>query len=258
MSIVGNNGVTVALDDGKVKISGDPYTLTADAPGSNQLRLFLNNSTTGSPVVIQGIGATSVTKDGSIYKINSENTTVSSLGLGLPTTGSLAVSLIDTDSNSTTATLSNVGIILHDNSYLPLASTAGGLTAGSIYSAAEIEDKLKGLDGMTYKGTFGDSSATVEVLPTSNVKNGDVYVVVKSGLTASSSAAFAGVTFDSGTISAMADGTRVGDMFIAKGTENSSTGFVGSDLKWTYIPSGNDALDFVTYSATANSATHSI
>ena len=34
-------------------------------------------------------------------------------------------------------------------------------------------------------------------------------------------------------------------MFIASGNE--TNGVITSNLKWTYIPSGNDSLDAVTY-----------
>jgi hypothetical protein len=98
-------------------------------------------------------------------------------------------------------------------------------------------------------------------LPTTGVKNGDTYVVVSNGITTSTQNSVEGTptniisTPAIGTIPA--SGTRVGDMFIAKGIEGSN-GEISGAVEWTYIPAGDESLDAVTYSATATAATNTI
>jgi len=115
---------------------------------------------------------------------------------------------------------------------------------------------LQGLDGMTYKGTLGKATVTsnIHVLPTTGVRNGDTYVVISEGMTKSE--------IDSGdtivnTGSELANGTRIGDMFIASGTEDNATGFITAP-QWTYIPSGNDSAAQFTYSSSVTTTTNTI
>ena len=167
--------------------------------------------------------------------------------------GTLGVTVEDSNNNQATGSLENVGVVLNDGTYAPLVSSATGTSTGAIYSKAEIDSKLNGIDGMTYKGTIGASGATVATLPSTGVKNGDTYVIVSKGWTAAN---FTGATFETETAREMSGGTRVGDMLIAKGTETNDV--ITSDLTWTYIPAGNDSLDAVTYSAIVDTNTNSI
>jgi len=106
---------------------------------------------------------------------------------------------------------------------------------------------------MTFKGTFGSSGATVTTLPTSNVRNGDVYIVVEEGLGASNIPGIA-----AGTSSQLSsDGTRVGDMLIASGTEGSN-GYLQTGFSWVYVPSGNDADAAYVYTGEATAATNTL
>lgn len=95
-----------------------------------------------------------------------------------------------------------------------------------IYTETEVDSKIQGLkdelrqlDAMVYRGTLGDGG-TVTALPTDNVKVGDTYKVITSG------------TYNG-------QSSKVGDLFIALGTEDSTTGIITSGLTWTYIPSGD-------------------
>ena len=260
-SIQGAGSVVAGTTGDTVLITGKEYSLVnkidTSAGASTEIYLAVDGATANaskvilkaadnSPITIQGTSAGVV--------IDSNNTYNMSAGLAIPTDGSLAFSILDSDSNSVTATLNNVGIMLNDGSYVPLKSTTGN--AGAIYSAAEIDAKIKGLDGMTYKGTLGSSSdgATVTALPSSGIKNGDTYVIVTNA--AANDSMFSGYNFNTATIPST--GVIVGDMIIASGTEGTDGFIPSANVEWTYVPSGNDSLAVVTYSSTVATATHSI
>jgi len=105
---------------------------------------------------------------------------------------------------------------------------------------------------MTFKGTFASTGGTVSVLPTTGVRNGDVYIIAENNLTASD------IPGNDSSLAVMdASGTRIGDMVIATGTEGSD-GFIASGLKWVYVPSGNDSSDAYSYFAEATAATNTL
>lgn len=95
------------------------------------------------------------------------------------------------------------------------------------YTEAEIDDKLNGLNAMTYRGTVGATDGVVvpgalATLPTEGVKVGDTYMAVGGD----------GVEY-SGSQKAGA-----GDLLIATGSE--VNGVITSNLAWTYVPSANE------------------
>ena len=260
--IKGTNGVTVGVDNGELTISGDPYTLSANVANSgSKLNLVLNSGTTTAVVPITSTGNIIFSSDANGININSENNIIDRINLAMPTTGSLAVSLIDNKSVATTATLEHIGIGLNDGTFIPIINT-NGKTQGSVYSKTEIDSILSGLDGMTYKGTLGDGDTLP--LAADGVKNGDVYVITVSGQKSNSSI-FTGATFNAATLAALNEsGTRVGDMVIARGTESVTTinnvtnSFITSNLEWTYVPAGNDSLDAVNYQTTITPASNTL
>lgn len=111
-----------------------------------------------------------------------------------------------------------------------------------VYTIEQVEKRLQGLNAITYKGT------TNQDLPTTNVRVGDAWMATQHGSYG-----------DSTTVFVLADGTvaqpgilehvEPGDLFIATGTEDVydgvtggdvASGYITSDLQWTYIPAGND------------------
>ncbi len=252
MAIIGDKDISVSVADGKVKISNDPYGLSASLDAQDNLKLTLANSATAHNVTIKASGAATFEEsDGQIF-INSVNSYVTNAGIGIPSNGTLAMSVTD-GVHSATASIANVGVLLNDNTYLPLASTASASGAGSVYSKNEIDSLINSLNGMTYKGVVTSS----QLLPTTAVRKGDVWVDGEGGLFASD---FTGSTFVAATvgpISSTGSGSIIGDMYIADGTEGSD-GYISSGLIWTYIPAGNDSLSTVTYHGEAGTATNTL
>lgn len=107
---------------------------------------------------------------------------------------------------------------------------------GAFYDKAAIDDMLRSLDALTYKGTIGASPATIQALPTATdgVKNGDTYKVATAGT-------YGGYS------------TEVGDLLIATGTEDANGNITSQTLTWTLVSTGADADTTYSFSVSNNS-----
>lgn len=267
MEISADGSVHLTQTSNGFEISGDKYSLDKTVANDNRAATLTLTSTSGVAADNSSIqfrnadGNVTFTSESAGVLVAVKDTTLVNGSNGASVSvnnGTVSIGVTDTDSNTASGSVSNIGVALTNASgtadaYLPINAFSAGTSTGAIYSKAAIDDMMSGLDGMTYKGTIGASGATVSTLPTSGVKNGDTYVVVTRGWTSSN---FTGATFEANTAAEMAGGTRVGDMVIAKGTE--TNGVISSGLTWTYIPAGNDSLDAVTYSAVVDDTTHSL
>jgi hypothetical protein len=91
---------------------------------------------------------------------------------------------------------------------------------------------------MAFKGSVGNvEGATKPALPTSEVRVGDTYKVI-------------GVNEVEGS---NGEKGHNGDLFIATGTEDSTTGFISSGLTWVLIPAGDDVDTSYTFKVNADS-----
>ena len=264
-AVSGANGIGISTTGTNgVVISGRTYDLGLGTvtTASAAIELERDDSTTASPVkssvVLSAGDNISFAEDSGNLEISAVDTRISAVSLST-TNGSLSISIEDTQlaNNSHTATLANVGVLVGENSnyYLPFSDVSGASAQGVVYTKAEVDALLNGLDGMTFKGTVG-SAGSVAALPISGVKNGDVYLVADEGLT-TTSAAFAGATFNTAAPGPGSEGTRVGDMVIASGTEGDD-GVISGTITWSYVPAGNDELAQVSYSPVVTTATNTI
>ena len=257
-TITGSGGVQVTGSGKNVNLVGETYTLSHSIDNNTNTAIIQLDATLGTDSSVNLVAgnnisfSTPVGGSGGI-KIDAVDSQVNSATLSIPAAGSLAIDVTDTNGGEGQSTLQNVGIAVGagtgnvGNYYVPITSTANK-TAANIYTAEEIDSLINGLDGMTFKGTFG-TGGTVSVLPTTGVRNGDTYVIISNGMTASDIPGLSGGSLGS-------DGTRVGDMVIANGTE--TDGFISSGLSWVYVPSGNDAADAYSYTAVATAATNTL
>lgn len=132
-------------------------------------------------------------------------------------TGKITVTLVDGD-----GVLMSTGQSGQDLYY-----TVNGVPVynkGSIdfYTKAQIDAKIRELDGMTYKGVVPSTG-----LPSSNVKNGDTYKVNTAGMAMPTH------------VNTQETSVEVGDLFIATGTEGND-GYISGTITWDHIPAGGD------------------
>lgn len=115
-----------------------------------------------------------------------------------------------------------------------------------VYTISEINTKFNQFDSMHYMGTVNGSTNN---LPTKNVKNGDTYKNIAEGQEYLGS--FINVDGkDATTITA-----EMGDLFIATGTEDATTGYITGTIKWSYVPSGDDLDSKYEFSVGDNKVT---
>ena len=115
-----------------------------------------------------------------------------------------------------------------------------------VYTITEINTKFNQFDSMHYMGTVNGSTNN---LPTANVKNGDTYKNIAEGQE------YLGSFIDvegKDTITIVAE---MGDLFIATGTEDATTGYIAGTIKWSYVPSGGDLDSKYEFSVGDNKVT---
>ena len=160
--------------------------------------------------------------------------------------GALTLTVTDENGNTTAGTASvTPTITIGHGTTTPVSFDNNGNATLDVYTASQlnnlIAEKLEGLNAMTFMGTVGGSTSTVQTLPLADnrVKIGDVYKVaaantyiVNTGSTNYQQAAV------------------VGDLFIAvtNSTDPTNTGedangyLTANYIQWEYVPSGNDVL----------------
>lgn len=146
----------------------------------------------------------------------SDNTTYTATSISANENGDLSFTITDSDNTPSTATAEK-----------SLYLTVNGdkvYNQGSIefYTKAQVDEKFKTADALTYKGVVDNTTA----LPVANVKIGDVYKVNYAK----------NYTVSTGNEVA----AKVGDLFIATGTETTDGVIAAGAVIWDLIPSGDD------------------
>lgn len=223
-----SNGLTLNVVGQEIKIEGDTYDLSVSDPtaSDNSVNINLNSAKQAdSAISIKGTGGATVTNTGNEITIGINTGDIAAVGSfsSAPVTEhgngfKFDIGLSNGDHKNT----------IHDpivNYGKNVESTGGsvhfvdGKANLNVYSITEIDNLLRGLDAITYKGTVGNAAgATVSVLPTTNVSCGDAYKLIANIDTI-------GVT---------------GDLVIATGTEDPATGYITGTVSWTTIQHGNE------------------
>ena len=235
--IKGGNGVTVSSSGSEVTLTGD-YNHTVVSGGTNTAGIDLMASGTkqGDTVKIKGGSNVTVAADttNKTITISSKDTTVGGGELGFEaSTGTVSLKLQDQDGNDL------VNLSATDKIFYKVGNDNTEYVPGDtlpVYTKTQVDTLFKGLNGLTYKGTVG-STGTITSLPTSSVSSGDMYLVSGTGVVGS------------GTTG------KTGDLFIATGEEDASTGFISGTITWTYVPSGDDEEKDTTYYGVATAGT---
>lgn len=161
------------------------------------------------------------------------NYRVTSIGAGSgENAGKLSVGIQDSQGSQNGNTLTSGQILYYT---LNNGTTYYNTQKLPVYTVDEIEAKLRGVNAMTYKGTVNNSNLS---LPTANVKVGDTYKNIADGATYTVSGNNKFITDDGSEVNSIE--VELGDLFIATGTEDETTGYITGAIKWSYIPSGDD------------------
>lgn len=231
-SIVGGTDVTVTH-------SGNTITINSTAPDTNYTLGTSTDSSQGT------VNLTPSSGTGTSISLKSNNTdvlTISSDNKGVVTfkpvdqttksvvntfdaNGGFTTTVTDTEEHSSAAITPTIKYGSDGSASQTFKSGTATLDVYTVAQAdakinSEITKKLQAADAMHFAGTVGSSSATVTALPSiTTVANGTTYKVIADIST---------------PVKAL-----VGDMVVAFGTEDASTGLIKTG-SWLVIPAGDD------------------
>lgn len=171
----------------KVTISGDSYSFSQVTipEGKNEFTLALqseNGVSTGDPLKFKGAGGVhfSMDADGNII-VASDDTQILEDSLKVENTATgLKISLTDSKGINTSTAFWSPFIMYgqaEDEAGRSKAQFSQGTAKLDIYTADEIDQLLKDLNGMTYKGTLGDSGSYASQI----IFNGTIGQIVRDG-----------------------------------------------------------------------------
>ena len=236
-------------------ITGDTYTLNAQEHATNDIDLVLGSALQDdSTVHIKGGDNVTITKtaDSNGIQIAAKDTKLNDISLGLGADGELQVGASDTG-NTNVLKKQKLGYFI-DGSYYGIGSNETAKKVDlPVYSKDQVDNLIKKLDGMTYRGTIGTSGTTFTMDASFNVLKGgtaaeihigDMFLVQGGKLTY-----------------ATGKQAETGDMLIAtaKDGKSETNGVLAiGDVEWTFIPSGDDSKTDTTYIFKASGAADSM
>lgn len=222
-TVTGANGVQISGTGTTLTITGDKYSLSSTvASNKATVKLDSANTTNDTSVVLAGGDNVTITQDAGTKEvtIKSNNTKLSSL-TGAATTEGFTIEGNNSDGSKATAATINPQIKVGKTTQ-PVVKFVNGTATLDVYSTKDIDDKMKALNAMVYKGTLGPTKGTTHALPTSNVCIGDTYLVAEN-------------------IKINEHDVYPGSLVIARGTEDGS-GFITTEtLVWDIVESTKDS-----------------
>lgn len=255
-TIEGNEAISISKDSesGNIVIEGDTYSIAAENDGNNSANFVLSSALGQEDKSIKIVGGDNVSittaADGSTIEISSTDTNwVPVAGENLSSlqmvNGQLVLKLKDANGQGPQDINFNEAFVkvgVSNPTAIPFGGSLGVYTASEV--DAKIDAGLKGLNGMTYRGTvshYEDNLATSFYINENNVVNND-----KSTITDVSQGDMLLVVCEKdisgNSIPFLFNGIYLttGDLIIATGDSENSNGFIDSGLSWTVVPSGND------------------
>ena len=248
--VAGAGGITISTTNGANAGTGDILTITGDqysvAAGNDNAALktvdLQLSSTTGhnSSVTFKGSDTVNVTKDGTAIKIDAVNTQLAS-ATGANESQGFSITVADTAGNSEKATIDPIIVVGGETANQQTFHFVNGTATLAVYTKEEIDSKMSSLDSMTYRGTIG-ATRTLGQVQNAGVQIGDTYLL---------DGQVNGINTD-GNSNATA---HIGDMIIARGTEDTNGNITTSTLVWDIIPSGDDLHTDTHYTFKATNGT---
>lgn len=231
--IVGKNGIKVEKGTGnnEVTITGNAYTLSSDASTEGfKITLTPDAKDLKSSSVTLKLAGMIKDEDGTYHPTD---TSIKEFKVEPNPEGEGFVITITDNNNTTSSVEFNPKISVGSGDpKTTVTFGADGIAQLPVYTTTEVDEKLRGLDAMSFKGTVGENGS-LEDLPTEGVHSGDTYLV-------------------SGHIEGN-DTAKKGDMYIATGEEGPD-GTITGEITWTYVPSGDDAIS--TYFGVVDATQH--
>lgn len=221
-TVIGANGVQITGTGTTLTITGDKYSLSSTvASNKATVKLDSANTTNDTSVVLAGGDNVTITQNADTKEvtIKSNDTKLANL-TGAAAAEGFTVTGNNSDGSKATAATINPQIKVGKTTQ-PVAKFINGTATLDVYSTKDIDDKMKALNAMVYKGTLG-KKGTVQALPTTNICIGDTYLAAED------------VTINEHTV-------HTGSLIIARGTEDASGFITTKTLVWDIVESTKDS-----------------
>jgi hypothetical protein len=226
-SVVGANGVTISGTGTTLTITGDKYSLGTADNATSGVDIQLNSANTDNDTTVTLAPAAdaknnnnvTISQSNGVISIAAKDSQNSSLTIANQTDG---FKITVTDNYGKTVTGTVAPKIAYGANGDSSASFANGTATLSVYTKAEVDETLRVLNAMTYRGTVGTTGATFAALPTSDVSIGDTFLISTTG-----------ITYGGKNLS-------VGTLLIARGTEDSTGKITSSTLTYDIVESTTD------------------
>lgn len=222
-TVEGANGIQITGTGTTLTITGDKYSLSSTV-ADNKATVKLNSANTDddTSVVLAGGDNVTITQNTGTKEVTIESTDTKLTSLtGASASEGFTITGHNSDGGETTPATINPQIKVGKTTQ-PIAKFVNGTATLDVYSTKDIDDKMRALNAMVYKGTLGPSKGTTKVLPTSNVCIGDTYLAAED------------VTINEHTV-------YTGSLIIARGTEDDSGFITTGTLVWDIVESTKDA-----------------
>lgn len=242
IKFIGTQGVDTSIDaDGNITIKGCTYSVGA-ALANSVFTITLNAS---DDEVTDSTVAFAAGKNVEFTSTTANTLSISVPDMGLAATGhsftannagGASVAIKDKIGGTATATLAD-GSLFYKVGAGETKTTVNNQGNLPVYTISEIDDMMKDLNPMKYLGTVNTITA---LTGKSNVKAGDTYM--------------ASAPFSLKTVTGDDKNCKIGDLFIATGTENANG--VLTNVTWTYVPAGDDSQTDTTYKGVVTTSDH--
>lgn len=258
IKFTGTNGVDVQVDaaNNTITIEGMAYTFSGKSTVTSGKVTAYDFNLTPDDTEDAASKVTLVPGDNIVFTDKGNNTleiktnipaTLASADVTI-TGEDISMSVTDSSGKSVSDEQKNAIYMTYGNGATPSrASNQGHM---SVYTIDEVNKLFNDLNSLTYKGTV-DSLNTLKAK--TSVHIGDIYM------------ASAGFSINDAVIDTTVsnDGKcEIGDLFIAisnNTTTPETNGVIAAaDVRWTYVPSGNDTHADTTYSATLDTVNHKL
>lgn len=231
-TVKGANGIQITGTGTTLTITGDKYSLSSTvADNKATVKLDSANTADDTSVVLAGGDNVTITQNTNTKEvtIESKDTKFTSL-TGAAVAEGFTITGNNSDGSKTIPATINPQIKVGKTTQ-PVAKFVNGIATLDVYSTKDIDDKMKALNAMVYKGTLG-KAGTVETLPTANICVGDTYLAAED------------VTINEHTVHA-------GSLIIARGTEDASGFITTNTLVWDIVESTQDTDTQYSFQAIA-------
>ena len=237
-SLIGGDHIAVTVGSKTLTIACDiKYELSINSISTGGAKVSLTENTDGNAGTFNIKGAndidvtvdsgnTTITIDGKKIKEAAAGKAVTGVEVEFDDDGKLLAAVSQSDGTRVVSNGSAIPKIILEGKQDAYIFKQGTATL-PIYTKSEIDKFIRDLDAVHYMGVISTST-----IPAGNYRKGDAY---KTGIDK--------VEYRDST------GTKqttksAGDLLIANGTEDSTTGFITStSLYWDYVPSGDDSED---------------